>query len=361
MKEMIENLKNKQLEDLIFLKNLLLKIFREHRELFRFDFSKMDNFQIFEDIIIKCNEVDYDNMETVMVYVMLHLLERYSRFQYMQLELLENKNFNIMSQLTKKMNTNEFDYIIRILDVGTGPAPALLAFSGFYEWLKKYKDIRLEIKPDYVENSNSFRLFLHFFTEIAMKESKYYHIPFHFGNHYDIEEYSATYRLTGQATRRHKYDLVIFSNFLTSPQFVEKIKLNLENIFNSMTNQSVVVVSGGNPENKDYKKTYELIDSYFKTKINHKQYRGHWKKIFSNTLILEKSEHTSGKIVNEYYGEIKRLLIEEKVYESLPKVTRKLIEKGSNEKDCSSWYLKVYQKKSYDINVVNSQNKQIRK
>lgn len=360
MKEMIESLKNKQIEDLMFLKKLLIKIFREYHELFRFDFANMNDFQIFEDVITKCNEVDYKNMDTVMVYVMLHLLERYSRFQYMQLELLENENFNIMSHLTKKKNSNEFDYTIRILDVGTGPAPALLAFSDFYEWLKQYEDIRLEIKSDYVENSDAFRMFLHFFTEIAMSESKQYHIPFHKGNHYDIGEYSETYRFNRHSYGCHKYDLVIFSNFLTSSQFVEKIKSNLNSIFNSMTNQSISIICGGNPKNKDYKKTYDLIDTYLKSNIRHRQYRGYWKKNFSNTLKFEKSENVLGKIVNEYYKEIKQLLIEEKVYERLPEVTRKLIEKGSDEKDCSTWHLNAYQKRSYDINIVNSKSKQIR-
>lgn len=352
MKEMIEKLKNQQLEDLKFLKNLLIKIFKEYRELFRFEFSNMKDFQIFEDVIIKCNEVDYNNMETVMVYVMLHLLERYNRFQYIQLKLLENKNFNIISCLTKKRDNNKFDYTIRILDVGTGPAPALLAFSDFYEWLKQCNDIKLEIKSDYVENSNSFRMFLHFFTEIAMKESKSYHIPFHLGNHYDIKEYPENCRFNRQMNRYQKYDLVIFSNFLTTPQFVTRIKSNLKKVFNSMTNKSIVIISGGNSENKYYKEAYDLIDDYLKLDINDRQYRGHWKQIFSSNLKLEKSEYPAGEIVNEYYREVKKLLIEEQVYERLPEATRKLIEKGSDEKDCSTWHLKAYQKRSYDIGRV---------
>lgn len=358
---MIEKLKNQQLEDLKFLKNLLIKIFQEDRDLFRFEFSDMKDFQIFEDVIIKCNEVDYDNMETVMVYVMLYLLERYNRFQYMQLKLLENEDFNITNCLTKKRNNNEFDYTIRILDVGTGPAPALLAFLDFYEWLKQYNDIRLEIKSDYVENSNSFRMFLHFFTEIAMKESKSYHIPFHLGNHYDIEEYSENCRFNRQMNRHQKYDLVIFSNFLTTPQFVTRIESNLKKVFNSMTNKSIVIISGGNSENECYKKTYDLIDDYLKPDINHRQYRGHWKQIFSSNLKLEKSEYPAGEIVNEYYREVKRLLIKEQVYERLPEVTRKLIEKGSDEKDCSTWHLKAYQKRSYNIGLVKKRSKQISK
>ena len=359
MKEMIEKLKNQQLEDLKLLKNLLIKIFKEYPEFFRF--SSMKDFQVFEDVIIKCNEVDYNNMETVMAYVMLHLLERYNRFQYMQLELLENEDSNIITNLTKKKNNNEFDYTIRILDVGTGPAPALLAFSDFYEWLKQYNAIRLEIKSDYVENSDSFRHFLHIFTEIAMKESKRYHIPFHKGNHHDIVEYSETYRFNRRMNSHHKYDLVIFSNFLTTPQFVTRIESNLKKVFNSMTNKSIAIISGGNSENEYYKKTYDLIDGYLKSNVNHKQYRGHWKQIFSSNLKLEKSEYLAGEIVNEYFREVKKLLIEEQVYERLPEVTRKLIEKGSDEKDCSTWHLKAYQKKSYDISLIKNGNKQISK
>lgn len=349
MNEMIESLKKKQIEDLLFLKKILIKIFREKRDNFGFDFSNMKDFKVFKDVITSCNEVDYNKMDTVMAYVMLHLLERYSRFQYMQLKLIENKEYDFISNLTEKMSNDENDYTIRILDVGTGPAPALLAFSDFYDWLQQYKNIKLEVNSDYIEKSSAFRKFLHFFTELAQMEGKYYKVPFHNGKHHDILEYEEMDRSNLKKTTYYKYDLVIFSNFLTTSGFVETIESNLKNIFNSMTNKSTVIISGGLPENENYRKIYDSIDKYFKRPFKHRVYKGEWKQIFSNTLKFEKSKSESGKIVNEYYREIKSLLDEEDVFEKLPEETRKLIVKGSNEGDHSIWHTRLYLKKSFDI------------
>lgn len=344
-KILLKKLKSQQLEDIKFLKNLLIKIFREPKDCFGLDFSDMKGFQIFEKVITSCNKVNYNNRETVMAYVMLHLLERYHRFQYMQLKLLGTKECYIMSNLTKKQYNNKFDYTVRILDVGTGPAPALLAFSDFYDWLKQHKDIRLEIKSDYVENSNSFRNFLHRFTEIALKEGKKYHVPFHHGKHYNIEEYSGN----------DKYELVIFSNFLTSSDFLKSIETHLKDILNRMTNKSIVVINGGK-----YNNIYDEINNYFEhNKIKYKQYRGRWETIFSNSnrIELKKSNDKTGEIVNEYYREIKQILIDKNVYQKLPKKAIQLIEEGSKLEDCSTWYLSAYRKKSYDSRLVKRKNK----
>ena len=337
-KNIIKKLKSQQLKDIKFLKNILIKIFREPKDCFGLDFSNMEEFNIFNDVITRCNEVDYDDNKTVMAYVMLHLLERYHRFQYMQLKLLETKDCYIISNLTEKQNKDEFDYTIRILDVGTGPAPALLAFSDFYDWVKQHKDIRLEIKSDYVENSHSFRDFLHRFTEIALKEGKKYHVPFHHGKHYNIKEYSGN----------DKYELVIFSNFLTSSKFLNSIKTNLNDILNRMTNKSIVVINGGK-----YNNIYDKINNYFKhNKIKYKQYKGQWETIFSNSnrIVLKKSNDKTGKIVNEYYRELKRLLSAKGVYDKLPEKAKQLIDNGSKSGDSSIWYLLAYQKRSYDVN-----------
>lgn len=337
-KILLKKLKSQQLKDIKFLKNLLIKIFREPKDCFGLDFSDMKEFQIFEKVITSCNKVNYNNREIVMAYVMLHLLERYHRFQYMQLKLLGTKEHYIMSNLTKKQYNNKFDYTVRILDVGTGPAPALLAFSDFYDWLKQHKDIRLEIKSDYVENSNSFRNFLHRFTEIALKEGKKYHVPFHHGKHYNIKEYSGN----------DKYELVIFSNFLTSSNFLKSIETHLNDILNRMTNKSIVVINGGK-----YNKIYDEINNNFEhNKIKYKQYKGQWKTIFSNSnrIALKKSNDKTGKIVNEYYRELKQLLSAKGVYDKLPEKAKQLIDNGSKSGDSSIWYLLAYQKRSYDVN-----------
>ena len=90
-KILLKKLKSQQLEDIKFLKDLLIKIFREPKDCFGLDFSDMKGFQIFENVITSCNKVNYNDRETVMAYVMIHLLERYHRFQYMQLKLLGTK------------------------------------------------------------------------------------------------------------------------------------------------------------------------------------------------------------------------------------------------------------------------------
>lgn len=76
------------------------------------------------DVVKNCDKIDYKSIYTAGAYAIWHLLDRYHRFQLMQAVLLEN-NYNF----------HRTDRPARIMDIGTGPAPALFAFSDCYKTL----------------------------------------------------------------------------------------------------------------------------------------------------------------------------------------------------------------------------------
>ncbi|NLJ70595.1 MAG: hypothetical protein GX328_03930 [Clostridiaceae bacterium] len=341
---MILALEEKQVEDIALLKDLLLEII----ECYLSD-NKMSDPNVFEIVLSKCDEIDYQDLDTVMAYAMLHLLDRYRRFQFMQIKLIESGYLKNSPHLSKKRHyhSDKEEFQTRILDVGTGPAPALLAYSDFFDWYSDFKNITIDIKMDYIEQSMGFRSFLHYLVEFAMVKNKFYHVPFHKGTFYNVLDYSeSSYRL-GKSFKSRKYDFVIFSNFLTNDDFVENIKPNLHEIFNSLTNKSIVLIVGAKPTSKKYSKIYNTLENIIGKRFSRKQYKGQWKKIFSESFDLKYSDHRTGEVVRSYFNELKHLLNEKGLLTKLPDSVIKLIERGSGYNSKSSWYVEVYQKFSY--------------
>ena len=138
----------------------------------------------FADMLGKCNELSiYDQPMAADVYTMLHLLDRYYRL----MRVYELTIAQCAFPLNKK---------IKILDIGTGPAPALFALSDITLFIKEYSkkegynDLTLDIIPDYVEDSYSFRNWLHHFTEYANCKSYngYWSVPYHHGSFSSFDE-----------------------------------------------------------------------------------------------------------------------------------------------------------------------------
>ena len=80
----------------------------------------------FESVLSKCDEIDYEDYSTTIAYVILHFLPRYHLFQLAFSKLLDK---HILPY--KKQGSN-------ILDIGTGPGPALYALSDIYESLFQF-------------------------------------------------------------------------------------------------------------------------------------------------------------------------------------------------------------------------------
>ncbi len=116
------------------------------------------------DVITRCDSIDYQEESTAEAFAIFHLLDRIIRFEKITLELCSRGLIN--SKKNKKYD---------VLDVGTGPAPALISFSFAHKYLKN------DFKCDYVEQSKGFRSFLHHFCEAVCMENETLNIPFHNG------------------------------------------------------------------------------------------------------------------------------------------------------------------------------------
>ena len=131
-----------------------------------------------------------------------------------------------------------------------------MLFQIFYSALIEYgrdKNIKvfseLKFELDYVEKISGFRNFLHHFTEIANdKEPVTWKVPYHHGTfeefeqitfdliryQWDLDDYGRF--ITKTVKVKHRYDMVIFSNFLTSVDQVKKLQNELQNCMRYIRN-----------------------------------------------------------------------------------------------------------------------------
>jgi len=125
------------------------------------------------DVLKNCDTVNYDEPGVVEAYVILHFLDRFHRFQLIFLNLLEQGLLPIKI------------LPIDVLDVGTGPAHALFALSDIYSGINLYAEDAGEFMPS--------------------------------------RDFIVDYLLGSEWKNYSHYDLVIFSNFLTSREQVEEL------------------------------------------------------------------------------------------------------------------------------------------
>ena len=245
-----------------------LKKYLEQR--MRGDREKAENIcKNFGTVVGKCDEISYDEEGVPEAYVILHFLDRYHRFQLILLEMFRKGIFPI------KKN-------IRIMDVGTGPGPSLYAVSDMIALFQKYEEEKqgktaiASVSMDYVEQSQGFRDFLHHMTEWLMAYRDKIYVPFHHGTYYDAgqldftgrvervnfiwENGRYTYRETYDEYTKKRFDLVIYSNFLTNMSVLERFALQLEKAAFFLRKEGVIVIVGGNPHDRKYAPVYEKID-----------------------------------------------------------------------------------------------------
>jgi ribosomal protein RSM22 (predicted rRNA methylase) len=228
------------------------------------------------DVIARCDDIDYDDWIIVQAYALLHFLDRYHRFQIILSRLAE------LRLLPIKMLP------IDILDVGTGPGPSLFAVSDFYASLVRYGIAMgdaalagLRYNSDFVESSHSFLDWLGWFAGfVNLRDSNSsldWPRPYYVGSFRDFrgldfqkEKDSLFQRRIARIEREFeeddqdppsrdfiirnlmddewknalRYDLIIFSNFLTRAEQVRNLERELRSAANALRNHGIILVVG---------------------------------------------------------------------------------------------------------------------
>jgi len=252
------------------------------------DLCKMFVYSI-PDILGKCDDAQiYEQNMAALAYAHVHLLERYRRFWDILLRLLD--------QAVLPMSDNELE----VLDVGTGPAPALYAVYDFYRLLQEYareKDYPLLGIPfpklSSVESSRNMEHFMHIFSEVSQRTRGPYATTFHdfkgldftkvraeaikehtemwkenkgkqWHDYYDYqtqswESWSEEMEDPMLLNGLYRYNFVIFSNFLTNESDVKEWKEELKATFLSVRHGGIVAVTGGSENLPKYEPIYPLV------------------------------------------------------------------------------------------------------
>ena len=268
-----------------------------------------------ENVLTRCDEIDYQSDATAVAYAIWHFLDRYHRVQVMCDYLLENGFLNRVKQ---------YD----VLDVGTGPSQVLFALSDHFQNLNIIEKQRLcRLNSDYVEQSQGFRNFLHHFVEYALGKEKQYLVPFHLGrtrNAFDIDfvEYSFSRKIF-----KYRYDLVFFNNFLTTKDFTEAYADTLRKICKYMRSNGLLIIIGATDRSEKYRDIYPMIDEIVNKPFNQKRFYGHWKKVcdreFNCTYIDE-----YGDILVSFFEDIVKYLKDNDLWEYVPERAKKEFEEN---------------------------------
>jgi len=121
---------------------------------------------------------------------------------------------------------------------------------------------------------------LHHFTEYANFKDEslaQWKVPYHHGTFYDFEEIDFNQLYVFQdidddgdyILRRHRvkhrFDMVIFSNFLTEESQVERLKPQLYNCIKYLRNNGILIVVGARAVSEKYSKAYEELNKFIQT------------------------------------------------------------------------------------------------
>jgi len=214
-------------------------------------------------------------------YAHVHLLERYRRC------------WDILICLISAAVLPMSDKEIEVLDVGTGPAPAQYAVFDFYQALREFaneKGYKL-LAPQplnlvSVESSRNMAGFMHLFSEMSnrtgpfrptfidfsklnfaqLRENKRWEIR-QGEDYYDYQtkSWETWYEDVGNlgwTEGLYRYNLVIFSNFLTKKDEVEKWREVLLSTFSTVRHGGIVLVAGGSGEK--YQPIYNIVSGVAK-------------------------------------------------------------------------------------------------
>jgi hypothetical protein len=319
------------------------------------------------NVLDKCDCLEFNTCEAY-AYIIMHFLERYRRFQQIYLLMLKG-GFLPMRQKPA-----------HILDVGTGPAMALYSLSDIIELLKVFGDKNqaellrnIDVRFDYVEKSDGFRDFMHIFTEFSSNNKKY-SVPFHRGTFREfrglnlqyekhilqqkrIDEEIRDYDDAGEPISRvfaqwlvdqehggwkdaYRYNMIVFSNFLTSPSQVDDYRNELESCFRALRNGGTMVFVGasGGIYSEIYSRLKDAMDAIGKGKFQ---------------LVLEYSEMSHGlddpfsQRIRQFYVEITKLFDVFGAKNDIPEKARKHITdiiENTEGKGKIKWSLYIFMK-----------------
>lgn len=314
----------------------------------------------FQDVFSKCDEITYEEDGVTEAYILFHFLDRYHRFQLTYLKLIEDGLFPIKKKICA-------------LDIGTGPGPSLFALSDIIELYKKFeievlgKETIKEINLDYVECSHKFRNFLHHFTELANCKNKdwFYHIPYHHGSFYDMEELKfcdfdthKTINYYGKNLGIKKrnggyesryFDIVTYSNFLTTEEVVSKFSRQIKESAFYLKNRGILLVAGANPNSDKYKLVYNKIDELIlNQKYRNKFFCGSCIKVINSNCMNYCNSDIYGSELKQFYLDKINFITNENWAKIEDKICKK-IKKWCSPDNSSNikWYISVYKRRSY--------------
>ena len=204
----------------------------------------------------------YEQPYAVEAYAYVHLLDRYWR------------TWEALLELTRKAALPLGKEGVRILDIGTGPAPTPYAIQDYYALLREYGHdkglpelVHQEVSFSIVENSPSMAHFMHLFSEYCGRPGPFGAdiIDFKHVNpreerqrlfwrlrnaeFYDPEsgEYYDEYlpeEANFIAQRHQRYRMMIFSNFFTTERSVEEFREPLSALLSDARPGTVVLIIG---------------------------------------------------------------------------------------------------------------------
>jgi hypothetical protein len=222
----------------------------------------------------------YKQDTAALAYAHVYLLERYRRF------------WDVLMCLLDAAVLPMSDKGLEVLDVGTGPAPALFAVSDLYQALQDFaseKGYASLVTPfphlNTVESSSNMVRFTHHFSEISERAHGVYTATFKRFDGLDFAELRANERQAwrwendnydyetgtretlwpnaawydvGWTEGLFRYNLVIFSNFLTQKDTVENWRKELLSTFWSIRHGGIAVIVGGSGEK--YQPVYDIVN-----------------------------------------------------------------------------------------------------
>ena len=213
-------------------------------------------------------------------YAYVHLLDRYWR------------TWEVLIELTNKGALPLGPEGVRVLDVGTGPAPTPYAIQDYYALLRKYGDANGIAKFSIqntnftiVESSPSMRHFIHLFSETCSRPGPFGADIIDFGDvnppakrkalykylrdteYYDGDDYYLEYlpeEANMIAQRYQRFRMVVFSNFFTVEHTVRKFRDTLDVLLGDLRSGTVMLVLGAT--GNQYKNIYTQITKISKNK-----------------------------------------------------------------------------------------------
>lgn len=228
-------------------------------------------------VLGQCDDDIYDLAYSAEAYAFVHLVDRYRRFWDVLEILLQTQDLPIR------------DASLDVLDVGTGPAPALYAVNDFFEELRHFSKSsndckRLATPPPRlrsIENSRAMVHLVHNLSEFTGRPGPFYaDRPTFEGfnppearaaerlrridellDNWDYSEQEARIQVHLDQSEWQsigRYHLCIFSNFLTRIEQVSELASELYHVFRALKPGGIVVVVGGTRQH--YPGIYDSID-----------------------------------------------------------------------------------------------------